>query len=201
MPDPLPHRDPLSHRDPAPHRYEFRVFGAALSGPRAALADLARPCGRDSRTDIYLLGAPAPYGLKLRDGTQLERKRLLRRAQGLEQWRPAGAIALPAPRSALATALGLAGLPPLPETVTAAALIQAATAHGLRCPEVEKHRQRFALGPLRAEITRLRSGPLCRWTLAIEGPHPAALQALRARLGLSQQPNCSYPRWLLQGTR
>lgn len=180
-------------------RLEFRVFARDLAGPRAALADGFPVLSCDERTDLYLLGA-VTRGWKIRDGSQIDLKVLTGRAGIHERWTPGGMCRLPAGaadiRAAFAGAQDLPALDP-DRLVRVEDAVAAFARQGFRAAEVHKARTRHDLGACLAEATRVTTAALPPvWSVAIEGDEAAALDELRALLGLGGAANCSFPAWL-----
>lgn len=181
-------------------RLEYRVFGEDLGDKRRLLQREAVPADQDRREDVYFLGPSIDRIFKLRDGEELDFKRLVGREDGFERWEPGGLVELPASGGALADTFGGApGLPDLDATrlYGPADIRRAFARSGAREATVCKARQRYDAGQCLAEMTELRTGDgAATLSLAIEGEDLAALSQLSDRLGIVEYPNTSYPRWL-----
>lgn len=138
--------------------------------------------------------------LKLK-GDDIDLK-LLRACRGeLELWAPAGRTTLPVDAATLERAF----LRPAGLGVSAGAgavgrgrlLEIAGAAAGVRLVEVAKRRTRRRLDGARAELATVRALGRELVSIAVEDEDPAAVEAARALLGLSGQPNVSYPRLLV----
>ncbi|OWU68096.1 hypothetical protein [Marinibacterium profundimaris] len=181
-------------------RLEYRIFGKDLGDKRRSLQREAARSGQDRREDVYFLGPSIDRIFKLRDGEELDFKRLVGREDRFERWDPVGLIELPASGAAFPEAfVGASGMPDLDATrlYGPVEIRKAFERGGAREARVCKTRQRYDVGHCMAEMTELRtSDGAVTLSLAIEGDDLAALSQLRDRLGIVECQNMSYPRWL-----
>ncbi|MDX6750755.1 hypothetical protein SH611_13110 [Geminicoccaceae bacterium 1502E] len=173
-------------------RFEHRAWARRF-------AWLPDPAGAAPSREIYLL-APglAGWSLKLREGA-LELKALEEEQDGLQRWRPAGGLSLPAPAARLHALLSdpLPGLPVLPDEAgrSPEALVRVlpALCRGLRAVPVEKRRLPVETGFCRAETVAVRLPDGALWhSAAAEDENPLVLWNALRRLHLLAFANRDY---------
>lgn len=173
-------------------RYEYRVWGRH-SKARKLLEELATGVVDERIKDCYLLIGDAMWNAKVRNN-RLKIKQLIAEDQGFERWtadRPRTADAAPSPFDELFETLRL----DRPQRGKSYDLYEAIARLDLdpdtRAVFVVKHRRRYTIGRLRAEVTDIEiveTSEVLR-TLAIEGEDLDELVALRKKLGLRDHPN------------
>ncbi len=172
-------------------RFEYRVWGDHGCA-RAMLSELAEDERAERVDDCYLLVDDPAWNAKVRNDA-LKIKQLVEEDRGFERWvarKHRSADTAPSPFDDLFDELGLDGLDD-DEYDLAAAVALLPASRAVRAVFVTKHRLRYRIGCLRAEATDVviqPSGEVLR-TLAIEGDDLDELEALRARLGLVDEPN------------
>lgn len=201
---PEPPASDRAQTDPAP-RFEFRVFGADLSGPRGLLERDGRAEPPEHRRDTYFVARDRfDIGLKLRGaGDRLELKRLVRVEGRCELWEPAASSDLPLevseiPRALLAP-LGLPdGLAPQ-AVLDGSALLEALDGReDLRVVPIGKHRTTYHLGPDLGEWVQIDFPDGHREvSVALESEDLTRLEALIDRMDLGGRENVSLPRRLI----
>ena len=192
-----------------PPRFQFRVWGD-VGEAAGRLRSLGAPHRVEHRRDIYLLGTRSHHNVKVR-AQRLEISELLGIVDGFEQWNRAAIHRLPCTtgdvRRSLREVAGFDGIDeltdPVDERLGRRRLLDTASRCGLLPVAVAKHRERFVLGALRAEVTTmvLADGGMELACVAFEGPEPASLVALRGLLGLEQARNMAVPVALEQALR
>lgn len=173
-------------------RYEYRVWGKHRAA-RKALARLASDVTEESVDDCYLLVDDASVNLKVRDN-RLKIKQMVAEHKGFEQWESGmhdSSDTVPSPFDALFDELKL----DRPQRGKSFDLERAVGKldpdSGVRAVFVTKHRRRYRVGGLRAEVTdiEIHDSDEVLHTLSIEGDDLSALVALRKELGLRGEPN------------
>jgi len=175
-----------------PARYEFRVWGKHRK-VRKMLPRLASSVEKDSFEDCYLLVDNPAWNAKVRDNT-LKIKELVAKRKGFEQWvrgSHLSAQTTPSPFDTLFADLRL-DRPQrgkkynLPKEVK-----KLDPTSGVRAVFVTKHRHRYRIDELRADVTdiEIHETELTLHTLAIEGDNLKELVRLRKKLGLRDEPN------------
>lgn len=183
-------------------RYEYRVWGKHRKA-RKILARLAAETTEQEIDDCYLLGADPGWNAKVR-GHTLKLKRLVSEDRGFEQWRSRwirSADSAPTPFDDLFDELRL-GRPAKGKSFNIERAVAALhPGSGVRPVFVTKHRTRYRIGNLLAEVTDIEikgdtaesvKAPNERKvlrTLSIEGDDLEELVALRKQLGLKGEPN------------
>ncbi|MDF1586103.1 hypothetical protein [Marinimicrococcus flavescens] len=173
-------------------RFEHRAWARRF-------AWLPDPAGAAPSREIYLLAPGLPgWNLKLREGA-LELKALEAEQGGLQRWRPADRLSLPAPAARLRALLAgpLPGLPVLPEDAGGSpeALVRVlpALCPGLRAVPVEKRRLPVEAGSCRAETVAVRLPDGASWhSAAAEHEDPLVLWNALRRLRLLAFANRDY---------
>lgn len=173
-------------------RYEYRVWGQHREA-RKMLDRLGSNRSDERIEDCYLLVDDSTWNAKVRDN-RLKVKQLVAEDKGFERWtadRPRSADAAPSPFDELFDRLRL----DRPQRGKAYDLYEAVSElgsdSGTRAVFVVKHRRRYTIGRLRAEVTDVEiveTSEVLR-TLAIEGDDLTELVALRKKLGLRREPN------------
>ncbi|MEM7092315.1 MAG: hypothetical protein AAF567_04870 [Actinomycetota bacterium] len=173
-------------------RYEFRVWGKHRKA-RKLLAELADRVLEEEFDDCYLLVDDPTWNAKVRDN-ELKIKELVAERKGFEQWasdRPRSAKAAPTPFDELFEELRL-DRPQrgksynLPKEVD-----KLDPDSGVRAVFVTKHRRRYYIGDLIAEVTDIDIHETDRTlrTLSIEGDDLKELTKLRKQLGIKGEDN------------
>lgn len=172
-------------------RYEFRVWGKHARA-RRVLARLADEVTTQHVDDCYFLAEPG-VNVKVRD-RMLKVKRLVERSRGFERWaasRYRQPDTAPPPYDQVFEHLRRERERRGRAFDVAEALAELDGDLAARAVPVTKHRTRYRIGELRAEVTDItveRTGEVLR-TLAIEGHDLDELEALRRRLGLEETAN------------
>jgi len=173
-------------------RYEFRVWGKHKAA-RNTLKSLATDVLEEEFEDCYLLVDDMTWNAKVRDST-LKIKQLVSEKKGFEKWssgRHRSADSAPTPFDELYETLRL-DRPQrgkkynLPKEVK-----KLDDEAGVRAVFVTKHRRRYTIGDITAEVTDIdihESDDVVR-TLLIEGDDLDQLVKLRKKLGLKKEPN------------
>lgn len=183
-------KQPIS--DPPKVRYEYRVWGKQRKA-RKSLEKLASDVTEERVKDCYLLVDDATWNAKVRNNT-LKIKQLISEDKGFERWsadRPASADAAPSPFDDLYERLRL----DRPQRGKKYDLYDAVERldgdPDTQVVFVVKHRRRYTIGKLRAEVTDIEVTETSEvlHTLQIEGEDLDDLVALRKKLGLRDQPN------------
>ncbi len=178
--------------EPTDARYEYRVWGRHRSA-RKLLRGMATAETRERVDDCYLLTADPAWNAKIRDST-LKIKYLIAEDQGFERWargKYRSADGTPSPFDTLFEDLNL----DRPQRGKSYDLERAIAGldpnSGVRAVFVVKHRRRYRIGPLRAEVTdvMIRGSKEVLRTLSIEGDDLDELVVLRNTLGLADEPN------------
>lgn len=171
--------------------YEYRVWGEYPKA-RKMLAKMASNESRERIDDCYLLVDDMAWNAKVRDRS-MKVKQLVAEKRGFESWTSdwyKEADGVPAPFDELFTELRLDRRLKGKsfDLEKAAARLEDDVA---RVVFVTKHRRRFRIGDLRAEVTdvEIEGADETLQTLAIEGADLDALVALRKELGLKNVPN------------
>lgn len=173
-------------------RYEFRVWGKHKEA-RNTLRALATDMIEEEFEDCYLLVDDMSWNAKVRDNT-LKIKELVAEKKGFEKWssgRHRTAESAPTPFDELYDTLRLdrpqrGKKYDLPKEIK-----KLKNEAGVRAVFVTKHRQRYTIGDIRAEVTDIdihESDDVVR-TLLIEGDDIHELVKLRKKLGLKHEPN------------
>ncbi|MCB0061245.1 MAG: hypothetical protein KDE19_03990 [Caldilineaceae bacterium] len=184
-------------------RFEFRVFGIPLNETLEGIIQKTPVTHTEQQRDLYLLATGVNrYNIKIRQNT-LNTKVLMRRQEGLERWHPHLDIAFP-----LSAAFLHEILFPLLQLQSAALkrdlytieLLQTEVIQSqptLRIIPVHKQRRHYAIDNCQLEVAVLYvDDRFYTHTIAIEAVDPAAVQQLRAQLGLSGVENVNYNRGL-----
>lgn len=173
-------------------RYEFRVWGEHRKAGKM-LSRLASRETSEQIDDCYFLVDDLAWNAKVRDST-LKVKRLVSEEQGFECWTSdwhRDAEGTPSPFDELFEELRLDRPLRGKQFDLSKAVASLDDDSATRAIFVTKHRRRFRLGSIRAEVTDVEvegvETPLR--TLAIEGEHLAELVALRSDLGLGHEPS------------
>lgn len=178
--------------DPPRVRYEYRVWGKHRKA-RKLLVKLASDVTEERVKDCYLLVEDSTWNAKVRNNT-LKIKQLVSQDKGFERWsadRPASADAAPSPFDDLYERLRL----DRPQRGKSYDLYDAVNSldadPDTRVVFVVKHRRRYTIGKLRAEVTDIEITETSEvlHTLAIDGENLDDLVSLRKKLGLRDQPN------------
>ena len=173
-------------------RFEYRVWGNHRKA-RRLLRELASEETSERVDDCYLLIDDPMWNAKLR-GRKLKIKQLVAERKGFERWvasKHRSAETAPSPFDELFDGVDLDKLLNGGIRALTKLLDRLDPDLGVRAVFVTKHRQRFRIGDLKAEVTDIEiveSGEVLR-TLAIEGDDLDELVALRRQLGLRKQPN------------
>jgi len=172
--------------------YEFRVWGRHKTA-RNTLKKLASEVTEEKFEDCYLIVEDPTWNAKVRDST-LKIKQLIAEHKGFEVWssgRHRTAESAPTPFDELYETLRL-DRPQrgkkynLPKEVK-----KLDPESGVRAVFVTKHRRRYMIGEIKAEVTDIdihESNDVVR-TLLIEGNNLRDLVKLRKKLGLKHEPN------------
>lgn len=184
-----------------PPRFQFRVWDD-VGDAAGRLRGLGAPHRVERRRDIYLLGTRSHHNVKVR-AQRLEISELLGVVDGFEQWNRAAIHRLPCTTGDVlrwvhevsGVEAATAHAERVDERVGRRRLLEAATRCGLRPAAVDKQRERFVLGELRAEATTmvLADRGIELSCVAFEGPEPASLAELRRKLGLDHAHNVAVP--------
>lgn len=181
-----------SQRDVRNARYEYRVWGKHRKA-RKKLARLASNKVEERVKDCYLLVEDSSWNAKIR-GNNLKVKQLIAEDEGFERWtsdQHRTADTAPSPFDDLFEELRL----DRPQRGKSYDLYKAVDeldpASGARAVFVIKHRRRYTVGDLRAEVTDIEITETSDvlHTLSIEGDDLDDLVALRKKLGLRDEPN------------
>jgi hypothetical protein len=173
-------------------RYEYRVWGEHHKA-RKLLEKLASDVTEEQVKDCYLLVEDSTWNAKVRNNA-LKIKQLVSEHKGFEQWsadRPESADAAPSPFDELYERLQL----DRPQSGKSYDLYDAVARLDVdpdtQIVFVVKHRRRYTIGKLRAEVTDIEVTETSEvmHTLAIEGENLDDLVSLRKKLGLRDQPN------------
>ncbi len=173
-------------------RYEYRVWGQHRKA-RKLLAQLASSTTRERIEDCYLLVADPSWNAKVRNDA-LKIKQLVAEDEGFERWASAthrSSDTAPSPFDTLFDELQLDRLRPGKPKDLVKAVSKLDPESGVRTVFVTKHRRRYRVGNLRAEVTDVtitETNDTIR-TLSIEGDDLDELVALRKKLGLRDAPN------------
>lgn len=183
-------------------RFEFRVFGDGLRAQWESLDTRAvAPEDDEPRTDVYfVVRGRVDASLKLRGG-KLDLKLFRGETDGLELWEPVAEAGLPVHLETLRRRfLGPAGVSieltdaPVDRDLL---LAMAAAAPETRIVPVEKHRRRYRLSGVAAEVTRLSIDGCPAESMAVEGADRERTMAAVTELGMSGRQNTSYQRLLV----
>lgn len=174
-------------------RYEYRVWGDHPDAVKR-IRKLAAESDTETVRDCYLLFDDDPtWNVKIRNNV-LKVKQLIAERKGFEQWssdRLHSAEAAPNPFDEIFEQLRL-DRPQRGKKYDLASEIDGLDPDsGVRAVFVEKTRQHYRIGSLRAEVTDieiLESGEVLK-TILIEGDDLAELRALRSDLGLRDAEN------------
>lgn len=178
--------------EPMQGRYEFRVWGKHKRA-REILVEIADDSSRERIEDCYLLTDDTEWNAKVRDDT-LKVKQLITERKGFEQWtseRHRTAKSTPSPFDVLFQELRLDRPQRGKSYDLEKAVAKIDPSLGVHAVFVNKERQRFVVGDLRAEVTDItiaETGDVLT-TLSIEGDDLPTLVALRKRLGLKGEKN------------
>ncbi len=173
-------------------RYEYRVWGKHPKA-RQLLEKLSSDVTEERVKDCYLLVEDSTWNAKVRNNT-LKVKQLISENKGFERWsadRPESADAAPSPFDELYERLNL----DRPQSGKSYDLYDAVARldadPDTQIVFVVKHRRRYTIGKLRAEVTDIEVIETSEvlHTLQIEGENLDDLVALRKKLGLRDQPN------------
>jgi exopolyphosphatase/guanosine-5'-triphosphate,3'-diphosphate pyrophosphatase len=184
----------MSSVAPVVPRWEWRVFGGQFADIEARLnREHAEVHGTG---ELYLLGPSDDINVKVR-GDQLEIKRRLRVAGGLELWSPVFKAAFPMDTSAIVTLFGHWGLPVPPLSRASYTVEQFLAEVAARCAElrvvrVGKARRRCSIGDSLVELTVLNVDGHESQTVAIESEHPDEVRHVARALGLAGCENVGY---------
>lgn len=181
---------PRSEEDGA--RYEYRVWGEHRKA-RKQLARLATESTKQDIKDCYFLGEDPEWNAKVRNDT-LKVKQLVGEEQGFERWTSEWhrvSDTAPKPYDELFNELRL----DRPQRGKSFDLLKAVAKldpeTGTRAVFVTKHRRRYRIGSVRAEVTdvEIEGTDEVLQSLSIEGDDLDELVALRAELGLDDETN------------
>lgn len=179
-------------KDDRSSRYEFRVWGKHRKA-RKALARMAELEVEETFEDCYLLVDDASWNAKVRSNT-LKIKELVTEDKGFQRWASGqyrSADKTPTPFDELFKELRL----DRPQRGKSYSLPKAVKKLdpdlGVRAVFVVKHRRRYAVGDLRAEVTdiEIKDSDQVLRTLSIEGDDLKELVRLRKQLGIRDEPN------------
>jgi hypothetical protein len=173
-------------------RYEYRVWGKHRAA-RKVLSRLATEQADERIEDCYLLVDDVPLNAKVRDNN-LKIKQLVSEHKGFERWESGlhlSADTAPSPFDQLFDELGLDRPRQGKKFDLREAVSNLDPESGVRAVFVTKHRRRYRVGELRAEVTdiEIHESREVLHTLSIEGDDLGALIALRKELGLRGEPN------------
>lgn len=177
-------------------RYEYRAWADAFP-------DLPQPEGEAWDEETYfILPRRLTVNVKARSGA-VEVKQLAEERDGLQLWRPAARIELPAHGRDLGHALRPwldVDLPQAGEPLDLGALERAlaAAVPDLLSVGLRKRRHFFEAAGARAECTEVRIGERQVMTAAAEHEDPTILRRAVRELGLGALPNLAYPAALLR---
>ena len=173
-------------------RYEYRVWGRHRRA-RKRLGKLASDETKERVDDCYLLVDDPAFNAKIRDNT-LKIKQLVAENAGFERWasrKHRSSDTAPSPFDRLFDALGLERAQIGKSFDLASALDRLDPKLGVRVVFVTKHRRRYQIGRLRAEVTDIQvidTNQTLR-TISIEGEDLDELITLRKKLGLRDEAN------------
>lgn len=173
-------------------RYEFRVWGKHRKA-RKLLARLASDVTKEEFEDCYLLVDDPAWNAKVRDNT-LKIKHLVAEDKGFERWasgRHRTAKSTPSPFDDLFEQLRLDRPQRGKKYNLPKEIKKLDSTEGVRAVFVTKHRRRYVIGDLKAEVTDIEihdSDQVLR-TLSIEGDNLKQLVKLRKQLGIRDEPN------------
>lgn len=173
-------------------RYEYRVWGKQRKA-RKLIEKLSSDMTKEQVKDCYLIIDDVTWNAKVRNNS-LKIKQLVSEDKGFERWtadRPRTADAAPSPFDEVFERLQL----DRPQRGKSYDLYEAIERLD-KDPDTEaifviKHRRRYTIGDLRAEITDIEVVDTSEvlHTLAIEGTNLDDLVSLRKKLGLRDEPN------------
>lgn len=176
-------------------RYEFRAWGD-WEHLRAKLADLATGQRHQRLHDCYLLVPASRLCAKIRKD-QLKLKRLVEEESGFQRWASTwyeNAERAPKPFRSFLRELAQRDHDEMDRSWLREVAGEIGPKLDVHPVFVTKDRDRFRLGPIRAELTQVtfqnQAGRLS--TIAIEGPDIGHLKPLRSLLHLSHMPNVSF---------
>ena len=180
--------------------YEFRVWGSH-GRARKRLEALASAVAEEEFDDWYLLSEDAGVNAKVRGG-RLKLKRLVGERKGFQHWiseRVEDPDDAPEPFDDLMEEIPLSGSDGSSRKLRKA-LRRLDPSLGVRPVQVHKHRRRYRIGGVRAEVTTIDvvDSATTLHTLVIEGPDLDALVDLRKSLGLRGEPNVAAHRAIVR---
>ncbi len=178
--------------EPRNARFEYRVWGKHRKAEKL-LRKLASEETRHDFEDCYLLIDDPTLNAKVR-GNTLKIKQLVAEDKGFERWvaqKHLSSDTAPTPFDVMFDELELEQLQCDAPYDLAEAVDELDPDLGVRAVFVSKHRHRYRIGNLRAEVTEIEMVDTDEvlWTLAIEGDDLNELVALRKLLGLRDEPN------------
>ncbi len=184
-------KKPKSSEVPVNARFEYRVWGKHAKA-RRILRQMASQESEEYVEDCYLLVDDPTWNAKVR-GNGLKVKQLIDEDLGFERWvaRKQRVPDAASPFDGLFDDLDLELLRSAGAKELAAAIDDLDPDLGVRAVLVVKHRVRYRIGALRAEVADIEveeTSEVLR-TLAIEGDDLGELVALRKKLGLRKEPN------------
>lgn len=173
-------------------RYEYRVWGKHPKA-RKLIERLSSDMTKERVKDCYLIVDDVSWNVKVRNNN-LKIKQLVSEDKGFERWsadRPRTADETPSPFDEVFERLRL----DRPQRGKSYDLYDAIERLD-KDPDTEavfviKHRRRYTIGELRAEVTDIEIVETSEvlHTLAIEGKNLDDLVSLRKKLGLRDEPN------------
>jgi len=180
-------------------RYEFRVWGKHKAA-RTELKRMASQVTEEEFEDLYLLVDDPTWNAKIRDNT-LKIKQLVAEDKGFERWssdRHHSAGSAPTPFDHLYETLRL----DRPQQGKNYNLPKEAKkldpVDGVRAVFVTKHRRRYQIGEIKAEVTDIdihETDDVMR-TISIQGNDLRELVALRKKLGLRKNENLAMHQYI-----
>ena len=173
-------------------RYEYRVWGKYRKACRK-LATMASEVSCEVVEDCYLLGDDQDWNAKVRDST-LKLKQRVSHKRGFEQWSSnwhKEADSTPSPFDEVFEDLSLDRPQQGKRYDLNRAVAEMDDDSGTRALFVTKHRRRYRIGSMKAEVTKIdvHGSENRLHTVAIQGDNVKELVALLRKVGLHGLPN------------
>lgn len=187
-------KDSLEHKLLQEGKYEYRVWGKHRKAARK-IERLASHEYFEHVEDCYLLQDDPEWNVKVRNDT-LKLKQLVTHERGFQVWHsdcPQDAASAPEPFDQFFADLSLdrAQQDKKYDLTEAVGDLDSDDATAVF---VTKHRTRYRIGSLRAEVSRIlvHDSPTRLRTIAIEGTTLKGLRKLLRQLGLDREPNVPF---------
>ena len=192
-------KNPQSTLEADDGTYEFRVWGSHKEA-RKTLKAMATSVTEEEFEDLYLLVDDPSWNAKVRDNT-LKIKQLVANNKGFEQWasdRHHSVETTPSPFDELYETLRLDRPQKgkkynLPKEVK-----KLDDEAGVRAVFVTKHRKRYTIGNIKAEVTdiEIHDSDETMRTISIQGNDLQELVRLRKKLGLKKKENLAMHQFI-----